>query len=459
MIKFSHPLQRIRCKGNKASLPLRSLVTAVALGCVSLSSFAADDPALTWNGITLYGIVDVAVSHEQHGAPLSQDWAQGELFLISKASNRSITTITPGGLSQSRLGLRGKEKVAADFDFIFNAEMGFNPISGKLADGPASLINNNGVAQTSQKSGSDSSRAGQLFNGVAYAGFSSKQLGTLTVGRNSTFLLDNIGKFDPMNSSYAFSLIGYSGIASGGGNTENARLDDTLKYLYKYELFHVGALYQFGKSDSSPGEAWQGNVGIDYQGLSIDSVYAHKKDSISLASLNATQIKTLPQDSLSATISDNTSYTLSAAYTAGPFKVSGGYEHIKFENPSLPVAAGFSGLGGYYISATNNTAFAHPKVFEVSWIGLKYLITPKLDVSGAYYHYEQNAYGATKCSIKAAANCSGNENVFSLRLDYRLTKRVDVYAGAAYSKVSDGLSNGFLFTSNVDPTVGVRFQF
>ncbi len=459
MIRFSRSLQSILCSGSRANLPLGSIVTAVALGCVSLSSFAADDPNLTWNGITLYGVVDVAVSHEQHGAPVSQDWGQGELFLISKASNKSITAITNGGLSQSRLGLRGKENINDDFDFIFNAELGFNPISGKLADGPASLINNNGVAQTSQKSGSDSSRAGQLFNGVAYAGFSSKQLGTLTVGRNSTFLLDNIGKFDPMNSSYAFSLIGYSGTASGGGNTENARLDDSLKYLYKYDLFHAGALYQFGKSDSSPGEAWQGDVGIDYQGLSIDGVYAHKKDSISFASLNATQVKTLPQDSLSATISDNTSYTLSAAYTTGPFKVSGGYEHIKFENPSLPVAAGFSSLGGYYISVTNNTAFPHAKVLEVSWIGLKYLITPDLDISGAYYHYEQNACGATGCSTNAASNCGGNENVFSVRLDYRLTKRLDVYAGAAYSRVENGLANGFLFTSNVDPTVGVRFQF
>ena len=90
---------------------------------------------------------------------------------------------------------------------------------------------------------------------------------------------------------------------------------------------------------------------------------------------------------------------------------------------------------------------------------MKYLITPDLDLTGAVYHYDQNAYGATKCSTNAAANCSGDENVFSVRLDYRLTKRFDVYAGAAYSKVHDGLSNGFLYTSNIDPTVGLRFQF
>jgi len=433
-------------------------VLAILAGACS-SAAAAEDSSLTWNGVTLYGVVDIAVSHEQHGAPTSQDWAQSELFLISKASNKSITSITNGGLSQSRLGLRGKETVIDDIDFIFNAEAGFNPISGKLSDGPASLIGNNGVAQTSQKSASDSSRAGQLFNGVAYAGFSSKQLGSLTIGRNGTFLLDAIGKYDPMNSSYAFSLIGYSGIASGGGNTENARLDDSVKYLYKYDIFHAGALYQFGKSDGSPGEAWQANVGIDWKGFSIDGVYAHKKDSISLGSLSATQIKTLPLDSLSATISDNTAYAVAAAYTTGPFKLSGGYERVKFENPSLPVAAGFSGLGGYWVSVTNNAAFPRTKVLDITWLGLKYLITPNLDITGAWYRYDQKAYGATKCSSNAAANCSGDENVFSVRLDYRLTKRLDVYAGAAYSKVSDGLANGFLYTSNVDPTIGVRFQF
>ena len=434
-----------------------SLTGAVLLGLCSLGAQAADDSSLTWNGITLYGVVDLAVTHEQHGAPLSQDWGNGLLWLISKSSNKSVTTLGPG--YQSRVGLRGKETITDSLDFVFNAEAGFNPWSGKLSDGPASLIHNNGVAQASQTSGSDSSRAGQLFNGVAYAGLNSKEFGTVTAGRNTTFVLDDINKFDPMNSSFAFSLIGFSGVTAGGGNTENSRLDDSIKYVYKYDIFHAGALYQFGKTDSSPGEAWQGDVGIDYEGFSADGVYAHKKDSISLGSLSATQITTLPRNSLAATISDNTSYTLSGSYTTGPFKLLAGYEHIKYENPDLPITAGFSGLGGYYVSVVNNTAYPNPKILQVSWGGLKYLFTPDLDITGAVYHYDQNAYGATKCSTNAAANCSGDENVFSIRLDYRLSKRVDVYAGAAYSKVHDGLSNGFLFTSNIDPTVGLRFQF
>jgi hypothetical protein len=40
-----------------------------------------------------------------------------------------------------------------------------------------------------------------------------------------------------------------------------------------------------------------------------------------------------------------------------------------------------------------------------------------------------------------------------------MSKRFDSYAGAMYSEVSDGLSNGFLNTSTVVPTIGVRFKF
>jgi predicted porin len=439
------------------------LGAAVLAGCAAIaassSALAADDGSLTWNGITLYGVVDIGVAYESHGAPVSQSYGQGLLYIVSRASNKSITAVAPNGLSQSRLGLRGKEKLNETFDFVFNLEGGFNPQSGKLTDGPASLVHNNGVALANQTSGSDSSRAGQLFNGQAYAGFSSADYGTLTLGRHNSLLFDNCARFDPMNGSYAFSVLGYSGVTAGGGDTEDSRLDDSVKYVYKNDLFHAGGLYQFGKSGGSPGEAWQGNLGIDYHGFSVDGVYAHKKDAISASSLSAAQVLTLPRDSLSATISDNTSYTLDAIYATGPFKFNAGYEHIKFENPSLPVAAGFAGLGGYWISVTNNTGFPHPRVLEVSWVGLKYLITPNFDITGAWYHYDQNAYGAKSCSNTSATNCSGTENVYSVRLDYRLSKRLDVYAGVASSKVSGGLASGFLNTSNYDPMVGLRFQF
>jgi predicted porin len=443
----------------KRSMLALAVLAGIAATALSGTASAADD-TLTWNGITLYGTVDIGIAYQNHGAPLSQDFYPGLQYMIGKSNDKSITTIAPSGLSQSKVGLRGVEHLNDEFAFIFNVETGFNPTSGKLADAPKSLINNNGVALANQKSAGDGSRAGQIFNGQAWAGFSNKELGNLTIGRHVTLLGDNIVKYDPMNGSYAFSVIGYSGLTAGGGNTEDVRLDDSIKYTWKYDAFHLGALYQFGKSDASPGEAWQGNLGFDFGGFSVDGVYAQKKDAIAAASLSAAQIASgLPRESLAATISDNESWSLLGSWTGGGFKLYGGYEHITFSNPSLPVAAGFAGLGGYWISVTNNAAFPHDKKFDVSWFGAKYMITKDFDITGAYYHYNQDAYGVVHCSTNVAGNCSGSEDVFSMRLDYRFNKRFDVYAGVAYSKVSDGLSNGYLHDSEYDPMVGFRFQF
>jgi predicted porin len=249
-------------------------------------------------------------------------------------------------------------------------------------------------------------------------------------------------------------------VAGGMGTTEDARLDDSIKYLFKHDIFHFGALYQFDESDSSPGEAWSLDAGIDYAGFSFDAAWGEKKDAISAASLSAAQLAAgLPRDSLAATISDNDAWQLAASWTGGPFKVSGGYEHINYSNPSKPLLAGFSGLGGYYISVTNNAAFPRDKKLDVYWIGAKYNFTKDFDITGAWYGYSQDAYGAVNCSGNTAGNCSGTEDVWSLRLDYRFSKRFDVYAGGAWSKVSDGLSAGYLHTSTTTLMTGFRFNF
>jgi len=446
--------------------PRKAVLSAAILAGIALAgfgsvAFAADDTSLTWNGITLYGSVDLGVAYQTHGSPLSQDFYPTLNYIIAPNSNKSITSVASNGLSQSKIGVRGNEPLNDVFSFIFNLEMGFNPTSGKLADAPKSLINNNGVALADRKTAGDGSRAGQFFNGSAFGGFSSKDWGTFTIGRQNTLFLDNIVKYDPMNASYAFSIIGYSGVAGGMGDTEDARLDDSVKYVFKHDIFHFGAMYQFGKSDSSPGESWALDAGIDYAGFSVDASWGEKKDALAAATLSAAQLALpgVPHDSLAATVSDNEAWQIGASWTGGAFKASGGYEHIDYSNPSLPVAAGFAGLGGYWISITNNVAFPHDKTLEIWWAGLKYNFTKDFDVTGAWYGYDQNAFGAVSCSTNKATNCSGNEDVWSLRLDYRFNKRFDVYAGAAWSKVSDGLASGFLNTSATTVMGGFRFNF
>jgi len=444
---------------------VKKSILCAAIAAASITGFAnvalaADDSALTWNGITLSGIVDAGIAYQTHGTPLSQDFYTGLGYLVSKNSNKSVTSFAPNGLSQSKIVVTGKEELVEGLNGIFNFEMGFNQQSGKLADACGSLVHNNGVDIHNQTTGNDGARCGQFFNGPANIGLQSKELGQLTAGRNNTLLTDAIGKYDPMGGSYAFSVIGFSGATAGGGDTENTRLDNSIKYTFKQDMFHAGLLYQFGKIDSSPGEAWQGDIGIDYQGFSIDGLFAHKKDAIAAGSLSAAQIAAgAPLNSLAATISDNTAYTLAASYTWDQWKFSGGYEHIKYENPSLAITSPFSGLGGYYFSVINNNAFANDKVLQVSWIGAKYSFSKDWDITGAWYHYDQNSFKGNGCSDTSASSCSGSLDAYSLMTDYRFSKRFDVYAGAMWSKVSDGLASGFLHTSTVDPMIGARFKF
>ena len=435
-----------------------AVAMALATGAFTNVAHAADD-SLTWHGITLYGLFDLDLSYQSHGAPLSKTRAEGVNYLIAKNSGDSHTSIAPNGLSQSKLGLKGKEEFADGWYGVFTAELGFQPTSGQLTDGLKSLVKNNGVALADQTSASDSSRAGQVLNGPANFGIESKQFGTLTYGRNNTLLLDNIGAYDPMGGSYAFSLIGGSGYTAGMGDTQDTRLDNSIKYWYKNDMFHFGGLYQFRHLEGNPAQAWQGDIGFTAGGFSIDGIYGHKKDAVAAASLSSSQMLTNPANSLVATISNNTDYTIDASYAWDKFKLSGGYEHIRFENPTNPVAGPFFGLGGYLFSVIKNTTYTIPKVAQVSWFGARYSFTPDFDLTGAYYHLSQNSFNSNGCSDASSSSCSGSETVYSVMGDYRFNKHFDGYAGVMYSKVSNGLANGFLHTSSYDPTIGFRFKF
>jgi predicted porin len=203
----------------------------------------------------------------------------------------------------------------------------------------------------------------------------------------------------------------------------------------------------------------------------IEAYYSKIYDAISLTSLSTAQLAELPKlgfssiNSLSATISDNTTYAVMASYkfTPVPVKLYAGYEHIQYANPATDVAAGTVGLGGYTLAFVNNAAYAEDKKLDVYWAGVRYSVLPDLDITAAYYGYRQNAYGTGSqagCSTDAHSVCSGTFVAYSLDVDYRFTKRFDAYAGIMYSGVSDGLANGYLyFTTNVNPTIGVRYSF
>jgi predicted porin len=450
------------------------------LAGIANTAVAADttDDSLTWFGVTLYGTVDVGYTYQNRGTPLNDYFPTGLEYLVQKNASKTISTISENGMSQSKIGLRGIYEFYPGFSAIFKLETGFNPLSGNLSDGPKSIIQNNGLGQTEQNSNGDSSRAGQPFQGAAYAGVQSGY-GTVTVGRQNSLLLDNILKYDPFSGSYAFSIVGYSGAAGGSGDTQDARLDNSVKYMNQIGLFRIGGQFANGAGTGSGGNALEGQLGADpLPGLSVDATYVNKKNAILAAPLGvavktcpktvSTAINCLPvglsaNNTYAATVSDDWTWAVQTSYVWQQAKFFFTYEDIHFRNPQVPLAVGNIDIGGYQIIPNNDAYPKGAKILQYLYTGVKFAYTPKLDFIAAWYWIDQNNYNpAAKCpgGTADAAQCSGREDAYSLAADYKFNRHFDVYAGAMYSHLSDGLAAAPIQTTfTIDPTIGFRFNF
>jgi predicted porin len=441
------------------------------------------DDSLRWRGITLYGVVDIGIQYDTHMAPFTPFRPAASGNIVRQNSHASPVGLTPSNIGQSRVGLQGTEPLVSDWAAVFQIETFFNPQSGEIANSLKSLTVNNGKPLTQQSVGVDGSSAGQAFQ-TAYVGVKSERFGALTFGRQVTLLNEGMITYDPNYLSTAFGLLGGSNTYAGGGSSEDNRLDSAVKYLLDFdELLRVGGLYKFNGSSGTGRTAVQANVGGDFAGAAVDAFYSKVKSSITSSSLTVSQAQDLINNcntaagttpapkvapcysmdtALAATVSDNTAYALMGSYRLSPVKLFAGYEYIKYQNPNTPLGPGFVNIGGYVLAFVNNTAYKIPKINQVYWAGIRYAVIPRLELTAAYYGVHQGAYGSGSqagCSTNAHNVCSGGLEAFSLNADYRFNVHFDVYAGAMYSGVHDGLAAGYINTTNINPTVGVRYKF
>jgi predicted porin len=477
--------------------------------CASLHEFVATDCSLTWNGITLYGTYDVGVGWVSHGLPENGYNYEGE-SLVNRNAAGSRFVLAPNNLQQTGLGIKGKIEFMDDWFAVFNASTGFNPQSGQLANMAATNTTNNGLPRGAYSETGDGARAGQAFNDELYAGASSTYFGTLTFGRQRALGTDAMLAYDPAGGAYAFSYIGYNGTMAGGGDTEDTRWDEAIKYRLTYGPVHFGAMYKFADGSGgcfSAAATWSAatctpeqahntaygfDLGGEYANLSVDLVFQHYNQAISVLNpLLGAQSLTQPYQSTTNSVNtnpitganvigtdnteygivtDNTAVMLVAKYTWDPFKFFVGYEHIQQFNPSNPLGVGASAQGGYLLSGVEDNNLDSPKIVQVFWTGVKYAYDSKTDITLSYYRQWQNDFRVpSTCSPAAGfrSSCAGALNEFSLYADHHFTKRFDAYAGIAYSDVSGGLAIAiphgpgvpYNFNSNLAPTVGARFAF
>lgn len=477
--------------------------------CASVKEFVATDCALTWNGITLYGVYDAGVGWVSHGLPENGYNYEGE-SLVNRNGNHSQWLLAPNNLQQTGLGIKGKIEFMADWYAVFNASTGINPQSGQLANMAATNTTNNGLPRSAYSETGDGARAGQAFNDELYAGGSSTYFGTLTFGRQRALGTDAMLAYDPAGGAYSFSYIGYNGTMAGGGDTEDTRWDQAVKYRLSYGPVHFGVMYKFADGSGgcySASATWSAatctpeaahntaygfDLGAQVFNFSADAVFQHYNQAISVLNpLLGPQSLAAPYQSTTNSINtnritganligtdnteygivtDNTAIMLAAKYSWDPFKFYAGYEHIQQFNPSNPLGIGASAQGGYLLSGVEDKNLDRPKIVQIWWTGVKYAYDIKTDITAAWYHQQQNDFRLPPtCSTAAGfrASCAGTLNEFSLYADHHFTKRFDVFAGIAYSNVSGGLAIAiphgpgvpYLNKSNTAPTIGARFAF
>jgi predicted porin len=512
----------------------------VALNANPVDSMAADLPYkaavkakppenddLCWHGVCLYGNFDMGLSYVQHGNPFNAMAGGPQQYVVEKASNGSQFGVGANQFSTSFIGLRGKQEVADNLYAVFNLQTLFNPASGMNANGIGAIVQNNGLGAVPTlgnlaNSYGDSSKAGAMFNNVAYFGISSPTYGTFTMGRQSALTSDLVVNYDSLSGSNAWSLITFEGATGGGGVTEDRIYDNSYEYRLNVGPARFAAIAQLRNGgNSSTGNAFEGDVGFDYMGFSMDFVGGKIYDANSVGTtLSNTQVGALTGNQLaggvgttgyaipcslgclSGVISDNTVFAVAGKYTIGPWKLYGGYEHLNFANPNNPLQPGAFSAGGYNVAFVNNNNYFTDRNQHVFWVGVKYAATPTLDIMASYYGIRQeyftvgagpgaggnptfasvpgsavaSAAQAANCAINGASSpgCAGAVDMFSVAMDWRFARHFDFYAGVSYSQKTGGLASGFVLSnnngtlsgnnvnnrvSNYDPGVGLRYQF
>jgi len=515
-------------EAQKAAVPTISPVDAMAADLpykAAVKARPVENDDICIKGVCVYGNFDMGITYNQHGSPFNAFAGGPTQYMVEKASNGSYFGVGANQASTSFIGLRGKQEIGDNLYAVFNLQTLFNPASGMNANGLGAIVQNNGLGQSPQlgtwaNSYGDSSKGGQMFNNAAYFGISSPTYGTFTMGRQSALTSDLVVNYDALSGANAWSMITFEGATGGGGVTEDRIWDNSYEYRLNIGPVRLAAEAQLRNGgNSGTNNAFAGDIGFDYMGLSMDFVGSKIYDAVSIgttlssAQVNAvtgTQVGTVVNPfggaipcslgCLSGVISDNTTFQIAARYTIGPWKFYGGYEHVTYENPNSPLAPGAFAMGGYNLAYANNNNYLENKNLNIFWVGVKYAITPTLDIAGAYYGQRfgfftsGTAPGATAfanvpggpttgtaaqqaaCAANSASlgNCAGGQDMVSVVMDWRFARHVDMYAGVAWNQKFGGAASGFILStangtlsganvnsrvSTYDPGIGLRYQF
>ncbi|ALS66627.1 MULTISPECIES: porin [Pandoraea] len=335
--------------------------------------------ALAQSSVTIYGVISDGIGY------------------FNNEGGHSNVRLVSGANQNNRLGFRVNEDLGGGISTIATLENGFDINQGSLGQG------------------------GRMFGRQAFVGLSSREYGTITIGRQYDVLWDYLDRIEPhaMGPGLATS------IGSNDNIEGNFRYSNSVKYKSpEWKGLEFEALYAFSNKagDFTQNRAY--SAGINY---------AWGSQRYALTYLNIDQPGTTNS---SGAVSNDYSGGAFQLFHTSPLSPNVGVQRQRVFAGGAENAFGRVRLGGIisdvrysYLDGTS----LHLDNFDLTAV---YNISPALDISAAYV-YSMGHYGGI--------DASSHWNQVQLGADYYLSKRTDVYAYVNYVRASGSRATAVLF--------------
>ena len=401
--------------------------------------------------VELYGILDAGIGHLEHSWSGSDVLASTVNPYNLNASPNSFTGLYSGGISMSRVGLKGEAGFGTGQKVFFRLESAINVTTGVLSNNGQAIYNNLNHLRTAN---SASAINGQWFSRAAYLGVSDPTWGSVQLGRTTNFSLDQVVEYDPVQAALLYSPLGYSGGIGGGlGATENTRFDSSVKYENKISAISFGAQYKFSgdKNAQSAGYGWVAMLGYSSGPLSFKGTYSEQTNTVTWP----VQYSNVVSPSPNVQIENTKGYMLSGMYkVTADATVKLGYENLTISAPNNPNLTNIQDYFGLILPRPAVNATGQQR-YGLFWVGGDYKFTPQFDLGAGVYDID--TYNSPEIGRAYWATA------YSLLADYKFTGKFDSYIGVMVMHYSGvGLNNRApidAFSSNAMYGVGLRYKF
>ena len=264
---------------------------ATALVCVLCASGAYAQSSIS---VTLYGLVDTGIEFLNHAG--------------SNGSG-SVYRVSPGNVTGSRWGLRGKEDLGGGLGAVFVLESGFNSDTGTSGQGS------------------------RLFGRQAYVGLQN-QWGLISLGRQNNTLYDLFVPLDPVRyTSY--------GLLAQDAQFAN-RADNAVKYTGNFGNLTITGMYSAGYDATiANGSEVPGNPRIG-QEIGAGTSYTIGKLGMVLAYDQRRGTSAASQGNIERR------YATGLLWTDGPFTATAGYRFLQGTIATPALRAHLYWIGGSY---------------------------------------------------------------------------------------------------------------